>query len=250
MNPILPPPVDDETRRIALWAVPRSVSTAFERVFIERDDAVVLHEPFSHAYYHGPDRQSDRFEAVEPLPEHAYEAVAGEVTAPCPAPILFMKDMAYQVRPITDPEFYARFTNSFLIRDPAEALASLDRMWPDFTLEEAGFAAQARLFDLVTETLDQPPVVVDATDLRTTPERVMSAYCEAVDIPYRADALHWQPGEVDLWQGWASWHRDAEQSSGIAPPGEKPLELSPRLAAMVEICRPHYEHLYAARLTP
>src|SRR3712207_7439034 len=40
-------------RPIALWAVPRSLSTAFERVFVERDDLEVLHEPFSAAYYYG-----------------------------------------------------------------------------------------------------------------------------------------------------------------------------------------------------
>jgi hypothetical protein len=34
--------------------VPRSISTAFERVFVERDDFEVLHEPFSDAYYYGP----------------------------------------------------------------------------------------------------------------------------------------------------------------------------------------------------
>ena len=46
---------------VALWAVPRSISTAFERVFVERDDFEVLHEPFSYAYYYGPDRPNDRF---------------------------------------------------------------------------------------------------------------------------------------------------------------------------------------------
>jgi len=244
-------PASDETRRIALWAVPRSVSTAFERVFVERDDAAVLHEPFSHAYYHGPDRVSDRFGGVAPRPEHGYEAVAAEVSAPCEAPILFMKDMAYQARPIEDPDFYAGFTNTFLIREPAEALLSLHRMWPDFTLEEAGFVEQAELFDLVTETLEQPAVVVDATDFRSAPEEVMAAYCEAVDIPHREDALSWQPGPVDLWQGWSDWHRDAEQSAGIAPPAPAPVSaLPPRVATMLEVCQPHYERLYAARLRP
>jgi hypothetical protein len=240
-----------DPRRIALWGVPRSISTAFERVFVERPDAAVLHEPFSHAYYHGPDRLSDRFGDVAPRPEHAYEAVAAEVTAPCEAPILFMKDMAYQARPIEDPAFYAGFINTFLIREPAEALLSLHRMWPDFTLQEAGFVEQAALFDLVTETLEQPAVVVDATDFRSAPEEVMAAYCDAVEIPHREDALSWQPGPVDLWQGWSDWHRGAEQSAGIAPPAPAPAPaLPPRVAAMVDVCQPHYERLHAARLRP
>ena len=41
----------DKVKPIALWAVPRSISTAFERVFVERDDFEVLHEPFSASYY-------------------------------------------------------------------------------------------------------------------------------------------------------------------------------------------------------
>jgi hypothetical protein len=35
-------------RMIALWAHPRSRSTALERVFIERGDFKVFHEPFAH----------------------------------------------------------------------------------------------------------------------------------------------------------------------------------------------------------
>lgn len=39
-----------QDKPIALWAVPRSISTAFERVFVERDDFEVLHEPFGDSY--------------------------------------------------------------------------------------------------------------------------------------------------------------------------------------------------------
>jgi hypothetical protein len=49
-----------QDKPIALWAVPRSISTAFERVFVEREDSEVFHEPFSASYYHGEGRISDR----------------------------------------------------------------------------------------------------------------------------------------------------------------------------------------------
>lgn len=54
------------SRPTALWAVPRSRSTVFERVFMERGDFEVLHEPFSIAYYCGSDRISDRFSDEPP----------------------------------------------------------------------------------------------------------------------------------------------------------------------------------------
>ncbi len=44
-----------------LWTVPRSVSTSFERMMMERGDHVVFDEPFSRSYYFGPDRRSARY---------------------------------------------------------------------------------------------------------------------------------------------------------------------------------------------
>lgn len=239
----------EEPVRIALWAVPRSVSTAFERVFVERDDAAVLHEPFSLPYYFGPERKSERFADQPPDDDQTFEAVKERVLNTAEAPIVFMKDMAYQAAPLADPGFYAHFRNTFIIREPREALASLARKWPEFTAEEAGYEEQGRLFDLVTGKLNQPPVVVDANDLRRRPRQTVRAYCAAVGIPYREDALSWQAGTVDLWQDWAGWHDEAEQSSGIEPPAPRPVESLPApVEAVVERCRPIYERLHSTRL--
>src|SRR2546423_685 len=49
------------TRIIALWAVPRSVSTPFERMFAERDDTTVVHEPFTECFYFSDGRASARY---------------------------------------------------------------------------------------------------------------------------------------------------------------------------------------------
>ena len=67
---------------VALWSVPRSISTAFERVFVERDDFEVLHEPFSASYYYSEDRLSDRYADVDPEAERNYENVLASVLAP------------------------------------------------------------------------------------------------------------------------------------------------------------------------
>ena len=71
--------VANGNKPVALWSVPRSISTAFERVFVERDDFEVLHEPFSDAYYYGEDRLSDRYADVEPEAVNNYENVLARV---------------------------------------------------------------------------------------------------------------------------------------------------------------------------
>ena len=65
--------VASHNKPVALWSVPRSISTAFERVFVERDDFEVLHEPFSASYYYSEDRLSDRYADEEPRAENNYE---------------------------------------------------------------------------------------------------------------------------------------------------------------------------------
>ena len=70
---------DDDTKRLFLWAVPRSISTAFFRAMMNRRRTKVLLEPYSRSYYYGPERQSRRYQD-EPLhPEHSYQAVTAEI---------------------------------------------------------------------------------------------------------------------------------------------------------------------------
>jgi hypothetical protein len=243
-------PSQFETRRVALWAVPRSVSTAFERSFIERDDTLVLHEPFSHAYYHGPDRRSARFAGEEPEAGHAPGAIVDRALEVSEVPVLFLKDMAYQALPFVGPEFFRQLTNTFLIRHPREALASLHRRWPDFDEEEAGYAAQARLFDLITGELGQDPIVIDATDFRSRPEPLMRAYCEAIGIPFFEGAMHWESGPVDVFEPWSDWHQEVAASTGIDPPKEPAKGRLPgQLERLIEQALPHYERLHGHSLT-
>src|SRR5829696_10089499 len=102
---------------VALWAVPRSISTAFERVFVERDDFEVFHEPFGDSYYYSKDRLSDRYSNVEPEAQYNYRNVLASILGPCQKRV-FVKDMAYHAKPLIDREFVSHFANTFIIRDP------------------------------------------------------------------------------------------------------------------------------------
>lgn len=95
--------VVSDNKPVALWAVPRSISTAFERVFVERDDFEVLHEPFS-AYYYGEDRLSDRYADVEPQAENNYERVLANILEPRESRV-FVKDMAYHAKGVISSGF-------------------------------------------------------------------------------------------------------------------------------------------------
>jgi sulfate adenylyltransferase len=232
-----------QSKPVALWAVPRSISTAFERVFVERDDFEVLHEPFSASYYYGEDRLSDRFADAEPKAEYSYERVLEDVFRPREHRV-FLKDMAYQAKKVLSPEFASRFVNTFIVRDPKYVLVSLYEMWPDFTLEETGYEDLYRLFRYATDA-GEDVAVVDAMTFSENPTGVLAAYCEHLEVPFRSGSLTWESGDVSEWDDWEGWHEDAQSSTGIEPAERRDPELPEDLQAVYEQCLPYYYELAA-----
>jgi sulfate adenylyltransferase len=235
--------VTDNSKPVALWAVPRSISTAFERVFVERDDFEVLHEPFSASYYYGEDRLSDRFADAEPKAEYSYERVLEDVFRPREQRV-FLKDMAYQAKKVLSPEFASRFANTFIVRDPKYVLMSLYKMWPDFTLEETGYEDLYRLFRYATDA-GEDVAVVDAMTFSENPGGVLAAYCEHLEVPFTSGSLTWESRDVQRWDNWEGWHADAEESTGIEPATRRDPELPEELEAAYEHCLPYYYELAA-----
>ena len=231
------------SKPVALWAVPRSISTAFERVFVERDDFEVLHEPFSASYYYGEDRLSERFVDAEPKVEYGYERVLENVFRVRERRV-FLKDMAYHAKKLLSPEFASRFVNTFIVRDPKYVLMSLYKMWPDFTLEETGYEDLYRLFKYATDA-GEDVAVVDAMTFTENPAGVLAAYCEHLEVPFTAGSLTWESGEVEEWDNWEGWHEDAESSTGIEPAERRDPELPEELEAAYEHCLPYYYELAA-----
>lgn len=238
---------------IALWATPRSVSTAFERMMIQRGDFQVLHEPFSESFYFSADAASDRYTDVSERPLKDFQLVLDRIFKIAQRQPVFFKDMAYHMSGHAEREILAHFESAFIIRDPAQALPSLHHLWPDFTLEETGYEQQYRLFKKVSEIKGAPPVVIDAKNLIGHPEQCVRAYCEAVGLAFMPQALQWESGERKEWKLWQKWHKDAAKSRGFERRRNRrylSIDEDERLAGAYEVCRPFYEEMYRSRLQP
>lgn len=244
-----------ESKILVLWAVLRSVSTAFLRMMIERNDFHVLNSAFSVYYYYSKDRVSDRY-GVGPENSNTYdyrEILASLQDSPEGKPV-FLKDMSYYVKRCMTPEFLDNFKNTFIIRHPQYALPSLWEIMPDFTLEETGYEQQYIMFQMVKGHTRENPVVIDGDELRKNPEAVVKAYCDAVNIPYIPQALNWQAKEnipqLELWKGWFN---DVNSSVGFQPPntdGEDTgiLNSNQILRDAYNHCLPFYEEMYQYKI--
>ena len=150
---------------VALWAVPRSTSTAFEWMVRQRGDLDCLHEPFGEAWYQGEDPLWPRFKPGEKTtPGLTLESVWADIQARAERGPVFLKDFPHYINHMWTPEFLGHFTHAFLIRDPAKTITSVYDKWPDFDELEIGFPEQRALFDLLTALHGTPPPVNDSDD--------------------------------------------------------------------------------------
>lgn len=240
---------------VALWAVPRSTSTAFEWMMRQRGDLDCLHEPFGEAWYQGEDPLWPRFsEGDKTTPGLTLESVWEDLQTRADKGPVFIKDFPHYINHLWDPDFLAHFTHAFLIRDPAKTLTSMYNKWPDFHELEVGFPEQRALFDLLSALTGRPPPVIDSDDLLEHPEAITRAFCVAVDIPFIAEALSWEAGgdpSAHSWWDGGSFHANLAQSTGLVPQQRQYVELEntpTRVQQVYRRMRPHYEHLHRHRL--
>ncbi|WP_066372152.1 hypothetical protein [Herbidospora mongoliensis] len=233
---------------LALWSAPRCRSTAFARMMAERGDHVVVHEPFSLVVDFGEAKVGERVAHTETEVLAALRALAAE------RPVYFKDttDFHYPAL-LADEAFLAAATHTFIVRHPAEAIASHFRLNPDLGRDEIGFARLYEIFAAVRAATGATPVVIDSDDLLDRPAETVRAYCAAVGIPFIPDALNWQPGMRSEWETTSRWHESTSRTTGFARGsggGAETVAANPALRAHLDYHLPYYEQLKAVALRP
>ena len=244
-----------QNKILALWAVPRSTSTAFEWMMRQRGDLDCVHEPFGEAWYQGEAPLWPRLtEDSVRTPGLTIESVWEDLQQRAQAGPVFSKDFPHYIKHIWNDEFLGNFTHSFLIRDPAKTITSMYKHWPDFHPDEVGFAEQRELFDKLCDLHGNAPPVLDSDDLLEDPHTMVELWSNGVGIPFMPEALSWEPGardEVSWWDG-GSFHENLRNSNGLKPQVRRYVELDnlpDRVKRIYDSVRPHYDHMYQYRLS-
>jgi hypothetical protein len=239
--------------RLAMWSGPRNVSTAFMRSWGNREDTLVVDEPFYAHYLKVTGRDHPGRDEVIAHHESDWRRVVDALLSPVPdgISILYQKQMSHHLLPGMGREWLGAMTHAFLIRDPAPMVASLGEKLADLDLLATGLPQQVEIFEHVIERTGRVPPVVDSADLLARPEPVLRALCAALGVPFSDRMLWWPKGRRATDGIWAKhWYQRVEDSTGFEAPAaaeERPA-LAPAAAAIEAECRPLYERLRAHRL--
>jgi hypothetical protein len=229
-------------RILNLISGPRNISTALMYSFAQRSDTQVLDEPFYACYLvKSKANHPGRNEVIESLPnsEHGVrELIAGYTQKP----VLFIKNMAHHIALLDDP-LIAQATNIFLIRNPAQILASYARVIEQPTMRDIGIAYQYTLFTDMMHRGEQP-IVVDTGLLLKNPREILGKLCKKCEIVFEQRMLHWPVGPKHYDGVWAThWYANVHASSGFKNQSTSSQLLPEHLVTLCKEANIFYEKL-------
>ncbi|MFN2475536.1 MAG: HAD family hydrolase [Chthoniobacterales bacterium] len=237
--------------RLAMWSGPRNISTAMMRSWGNRPDTAVVDEPFYAFYLNktGADHPAinEVIAAGETDPHNIIRHMTGAI--PAGKRIFYQKQMTHHLLPAVDRDWLRDVTNCFLIRDPADVIASYTKKNHEPSLDDLGFVQQEEIFDFVCREITATPPIVDAADVLRDPRRTLQMLCDAVSVEFTDAMLSWPAGRRATDGIWAKyWYAEVEQSTGFQPFREHHAEVPRQLRDIHERGCAVYDQLHALRL--
>ena len=206
-----------ERLNLAMWSGPRNLSTALMRSFGNREDVIeVIDEPFYASYLKESNKKHPMYKEVLDSQESNWKMVVKNCLREDGMGICYQKHMVQHILPNFEKKWILKCINCFLIREPKEVISSFLKKWPDADFEDFGFLDQINLFHYIKNESGMPPVVIDAANLRDSPETYLPRLCSKLNISWDPKMLQWDAGLKPYDGIWAShWYPSVNSSTGF-----------------------------------
>ena len=236
--------------RIAMWSGPRNISTAMMRAFENRPDCVVVDEPFYACYLAHSGVVHPMQEAVLASQPNHWQAVTEALERPLAAGIAvqYHKHMTHHMLTDPDPDWLVHVRHAFLIRNPADMVASYVNKRGTVTVDDLGLPRQVALYQMIQTVTGQRPPVIEARDVLADPEPALRGLCEALGISFSAKMLRWPAGVRSSDGVWAPhWYNAVAGSTGFGDYSSHQAPLPDAYQRVVEDCAPYYAFFQAQK---
>jgi hypothetical protein len=236
-----------------MWSGPRNISTAMMRSWENRPDCTVVDEPFYACYLRESGLQHPCREEILKAQSDKRDVVISQLTDTGPeSGYFYQKHMTHHMPEGMDMSWCRHMQHCFLIRDPAEVIASYLQKMPDVSEQAIGIVRQRALFDELADLTGVRPLVIASNDVLRNPGAVLAQLCRRLGIEYLPEQmLHWPPGPRQSDGVWAPhWYQNVEQSTGFAPYVERQVSLPAAHRELALNMQPHYAALARYRLLP
>ncbi|MFZ5964247.1 hypothetical protein ACOXXX_14975 [Thalassococcus sp. BH17M4-6] len=247
----------NDTGLIALWAIPRSRSTALFRSLMNLPDTLFLHEPFADLMDLGyavlPDPDA---EAGQMIARDADTLLTQMLKLAGTRRVILKETLEHDYPFRRNPRLLREVQHVLLMRRVEDVVTSHLRLKPHVRVDEIGFDNLHAMWRSISDIPGLDAVVLDSDDLIADPAALLPQLCARLGLPYSPDMLSWSPGQQDVWARSAAWHKDVAKSGGFIRtpqrPPKRPVYDDPALAQKWADCvrhhTPFYTRMRAARL--
>ena len=236
---------------IAMWSGPRNLSTAMMRSFENREDTVVLDEPFYAHYLKKTDIQHPGREAVLRSQSANWHKVVELCSGPIPngSSIWYQKHMAQHNLSGCDITWISGVKNCVLIRDPKYVIPSYGKQFSVTNERLLGYIQQIEIIEYIEQKHGKTPPIIDATDILKDPEDLLRKLCFEIEIEFSPRMLSWPKGGRETDGVWAPcWYSSVYESTGFKPYMEKEIKIDENLITIYNNCMEHYKKMYEKRI--
>ena len=180
------------TFRLAMWSGPRNISTAMMRSWENRADTSVADEPFYACYLKTTGIQHPMFDEVLRSQSADWQVVADQlVRGDCETPVFYQKHMTHHMLPGVDLAWTKHLAHVFLIRHPAEVVASYAQKRETFSADDIGIIRQWALYQEISECTGQVIPVLNAKRVLQNPREALGELCGNLGLSFSDEMLSW-----------------------------------------------------------
>lgn len=232
------------TKRICLWSSPRNISTAMMYSFAQRPDAIVFDEPLYAHYLRVTGIDHPGKEEVLASQENDGEKVVQQIIlGEYDKPVAFFKQMTHHLVELNE-DFLGKVCNILFIRDPKQIISSYAQVRPNVAMHDIGMEKQWNLFNSLKEK-NYHCIVVDSNEILKAPEKVLCSLCDALEILFYKEMLHWEAGSKKEDGVWAKhWYENVHRSTGFEKQKTSDRALPEYLEPLCNESKKYYDLLY------
>ena len=232
------------TTRICLWSSPRNISTAMMYSFAQRPDTIVFDEPlYAHYLRVSGVEHPGQNEILQSQENDGNKVVKNLLLGEFEQPVAFFKQMTHHLIHLNE-DFLSQMKNILFIRDPKQIISSYAQVRPDVNMQDIGIAKQMQLFKQLKEN-NYHCVVLDSNEILKSPEVVLKKLCDALNIPFYKEMLHWPPGPKKEDGVWAKyWYDNVHKSTGFEKQQTSSRALPEYLEPLYNESKIYYDDLF------
>ena len=242
---------DRNITRIAMWSGPRNISTAMMRSFENREDTLVIDEPFYAYYLNKTGLNHPLKEKVIASQSTNWDEIVSQLNGDIPKEkkIFYQKHMVHHILSFDKIGWVKNFKNCLLIRHPKQVIVSYSKKSKINSINDLGFVQQVELFEQIKNLTGSYPAVIDSKDILLDPKLYLSKLCNYFDISFLEEMLSWPIGQRTSDGIWGShWYKNVINSNGFIPYKELKESIHQKDMQFYQNSIEHYNYLSSHKL--